>query len=149
MTGRPVALITGATGGLGRVVAADLAADGRDLALCGSNRKRLTALEVELGLDGARVMSVAADLRRGDVAQEAVEAVYQRYERIDALAHLVGGWAGGTNIVDATDDPYRSMLEQHLWSTLNIIRPLVPRMVAAGRGRIVAVSTPMAASPGS
>jgi NAD(P)-dependent dehydrogenase (short-subunit alcohol dehydrogenase family) len=39
------------------------------------------------------------------------------------------------------------MLEQHLWSTLNIVRPLVPRMVAAGHGRIVAVSSPMAASP--
>ena len=39
------------------------------------------------------------------------------------------------------------MLDQHLWSTLNIVRPLVPRMVAAGHGRIVAVSSPMAAVP--
>lgn len=147
MTGRPVVLITGATGGLGRVVAAELAADGWDLALCGSDAERLMALEADLALDAGRVLSVAADLRQADVAQKAVETIYERYGRVDALAHLVGGWAGGTNIVDATDDPYRSMLEQHLWSTLNIVRPLVPRMVAAGHGRIVAVSSPMAASP--
>jgi NAD(P)-dependent dehydrogenase (short-subunit alcohol dehydrogenase family) len=148
MTDRSVALITGATGALGPVLAADLAADGWDLVLCGSDRARLEALEVRLGLEAARVLSVAADLRLADAAQAAVEAAHERYGRVDALAHLVGGWTGGTNIVDATDGPYRSMLEQHLWSTLNILRPLVPGMVAAGRGRIVAVSSPTAASPG-
>ncbi len=59
----------------------------------------------------------------------------------------MGGWTGGTNVVDAMDEPYAAMLDQHLWSTLNVVRPLVPRMVAAGRGRLVAVSSPMAASP--
>jgi NAD(P)-dependent dehydrogenase (short-subunit alcohol dehydrogenase family) len=148
MTERSVALITGATGGLGPVLATDLAADGWDVVLCGSDRARLEALEARLGLDPDRVLSVPADLRLADAAQAAVDAAHQRFGRVDALAHLVGGWTGGTNIVDATDEPYRSMLEQHLWSTLNILRPLVPRMVAAGRGRIVAVSSPTAASPG-
>ena len=39
------------------------------------------------------------------------------------------------------------MLDQHLWSTLNVVRPVVPRMVAAGHGRLVAVSSPMATAP--
>ena len=46
-----------------------------------------------------------SDLREADVASAAVEAVYARFGRVDALAHLVGGWTGGTNIVDATDEP--------------------------------------------
>ena len=71
----------------------------------------------------------------------------QRFGRVDGLAHLVGGWTGGVRCVDADDGPYSEMLDQHLWSTLNIVRPLVPRMVAAGRGRVVAVSSPVAASP--
>jgi NAD(P)-dependent dehydrogenase (short-subunit alcohol dehydrogenase family) len=149
MSGRRVALITGATGGLGPVLAADLAADGWDLVLCGSDQARLDTLEAQPGLEAARVLSVSADLRLEHAAQAAVAAAYERYGRVDALAHLVGGWTGGTNIVDATDEPYRSMLEQHLWSTLNILRALVPRMITAGHGRIVAVSSPTAASPGA
>jgi NAD(P)-dependent dehydrogenase (short-subunit alcohol dehydrogenase family) len=144
---RRVALITGAAGGLGRVLAADLAAEGWDVALFGSNADRLEALKDELGLPAERTLNVAVDLREPDVVIDAIEAVYQRYGRVDALAHLVGGWTGGTRIVDAADDPYDAMLDQHLWSTLNVIRVLVPRMVAAGHGRIVAVSSPMAAAP--
>ncbi len=147
MIDRPVALITGAAGGLGRVLAADLAGDGWALALVGSSTDRLAALRSELGLPAKEALSVGVDLREADAAAEAVESVYRHFGRVDALAHLVGGWTGGTNIVDAPDDPYHAMLDQHLWSTLNVVRPLVPRMVAAGRGRIVAVSSPTAAAP--
>lgn len=147
MNDRPVALITGATGGLGRVLAADLAGDGWVLALMGSSTDRLTALRSELELSAEDALAVGVDLREADAAAEAVDSVYRQYGRVDALAHLVGGWLGGTNIVDAPDDPYHAMLDQHLWSTLNVVRPLVPRMVAAGRGRIVAVSSPVAAAP--
>jgi NAD(P)-dependent dehydrogenase (short-subunit alcohol dehydrogenase family) len=147
MSDRRVALITGAAGGLGRVLAADLAADSWDLALFGSNADRLEALKGELGLPAERLLTVAVDLRETDVAIDAIEAVYQRYGRVDALAHLVGGWTGGTRIVEAADDPYHAMLDQHLWSTLNVTRVLVPRMVAVGHGRVVAVSSPMAAAP--
>ena len=104
-------------------------------------------LEAELGLEPDRVLGLPVDLRESDAASAAIDAVYERFGRVDALAHLVGGWTGGTNVVDAADEPYASMLDQHLWSTLNVVRPLVPRMVAAGRGRLVAVSSPMAASP--
>jgi NAD(P)-dependent dehydrogenase (short-subunit alcohol dehydrogenase family) len=147
MTDRSVALITGAAGGLGRVLAADLAADGWHLALFGSSAERLAALETELSLEADRLLRVAVDLREADAASEAIDVVERRFGRVDALAHLVGGWTGGTNVVDAADDPYHAMLDQHLWSTLNVVRPLVPRMVAAGHGRIVAVSSPMAAAP--
>ncbi len=95
---RRVALITGATGGLGRVLSADLAAAGWDLALIGSNADRLDALKTELGLPAGRVLGVAVDLREADVAIDAIEAVYQHFGRVDALAHLVGGWTGGTRV---------------------------------------------------
>jgi NAD(P)-dependent dehydrogenase (short-subunit alcohol dehydrogenase family) len=147
MTDRPVALITGAAGGLGRVLAADLAADGWDLALLGTSADRLADLETELGLEPDRVLRTAVDLRQSEAASAAIDVVYRRFGRVDALAHLVGGWVGGTHVVDAADEPYASMLDQHLWSTLNVVRPLVPRMVAARRGRLVAVSSPMAAAP--
>jgi NAD(P)-dependent dehydrogenase (short-subunit alcohol dehydrogenase family) len=147
VTARRVALITGATGGLGRVLAADLAADGWDLVLIGSDAGRLEDLRSQLGLPQERLLWHVADLRESGPAAEAVDAAYERFGRVDGLAHLVGGWMGGTHCVDASDDSHATMLEQHLWSTLYVLRSLVPRMVEAGFGRIVAVSSPQAAAP--
>jgi NADP-dependent 3-hydroxy acid dehydrogenase YdfG len=140
-------MITGASGGLGRVLAAHLASDAWDLVLVGSNMGHLEDLRAELAVPADRAVLVAADLRDRQAGAEAVERAYDQYGRVDALAHLVGGWTGGVRCVDADDGPYAEMLDQHLWSTLNVLRPLVPRMVAAGHGRIVAVSSPMAADP--
>ena len=144
---RRVAMITGAGGGLGRVLAADLAGDGYDLALIGSSPERLEALVADLGLPAERVTTVAADLREAGSTAGAVDAIYDRFGQVDALAHLVGGWTGGTAIAEVTDEPFESMISQHLWTTLNVVRALSPRMVAAGRGRIVAVSSPLAHRP--
>jgi NAD(P)-dependent dehydrogenase (short-subunit alcohol dehydrogenase family) len=147
MSSVPVAVITGATGPLGRVLAGDLAADGYHLALLGSDAGRLEALRDELGLQPDRTLTVGADLRDAAAAARAIDQVYQRFGQVDALAHLVGGWTGGTEVRDATDEPFTSMLDQHLWTTLNMTRELTPRLVAAGSGRIVAVSSPMADAP--
>lgn len=144
---RPVAMITGASGGLGRVLASDLAGDGYDLALLGSDAGRLDALRDGLGLDAAHTLNVAVDMRDASDVAAAVAAVYERYSGVDALAHLVGGWAGGVPVSNATDDPYESMLDQHLWTTLNVTREVAPRMVKAGSGRIVAVTSPLATAP--
>jgi NAD(P)-dependent dehydrogenase (short-subunit alcohol dehydrogenase family) len=143
----PVALITGAGGALGRVLSADLAADGYDLALLGSSAERLAALSTDLGLPEERILSVVADLRDASSTAEAIGSVYERFGQVDALAHLVGGWTGGTSIAETDDEPFESMVAQHLWTTLNVVRVLTPRMVAAASGRIVAVSSPLASRP--
>ena len=147
MSGRRVAMITGATGGLGRVLAPDLAGDGWDLALVGSSLERLDALRDELGLDRDQCLTVAANLRDSAAAVAAIDEAYERFGRVDALAHLVGGWTGGMHVGRSPDDPYASMIDQHFWTSLNVVRELAPRMVDAGFGRIAAVSSPMAAAP--
>ena len=147
MSERRVAMITGATGGLGRVLSPDLAADGWDLALVGSSAERLTELVDELGLEPERVAAVVANLREQRAAVTAIDAAYERFGRVDALAHLVGGWTGGMHVGRSPDDPYRDMIDQHFWTSLNVVRELAPRMVDAGFGRIAAVSSPMAAAP--
>jgi NAD(P)-dependent dehydrogenase (short-subunit alcohol dehydrogenase family) len=140
-------MVTGATGGLGRVLVPDLAADGWDLVLVGSSPERLDGLVADVGLPPERTLNVTADLRRQEAAVEAVEAAYERFGRVDALAHLVGGWTGGMHVGRSPDEPYADMIDQHFWTSLNVVRELVPRMVDAGFGRVAAVSSPMAAAP--
>jgi NAD(P)-dependent dehydrogenase (short-subunit alcohol dehydrogenase family) len=145
----PVVLITGATGGLGRVVAATFAADGARLGLVGTDGYRLAAVAAACGLEADRWVAGIGDLSAPDGARAAVDAVVGRFGRIDAWLHVVGGWAGGTPVVDLDHAEVRSMLDQHLWTTLNVAQAVVPGMVERGWGRVVAVSTPFALVPGA
>jgi NAD(P)-dependent dehydrogenase (short-subunit alcohol dehydrogenase family) len=140
-------MVTGATGGLGRVLVRDLATEGWDLVLVGSSAERLAALVADLGLVPETVATIRANLRDRLAAVAAIDTAYERFGRVDALAHLVGGWTGGMHVGRSPDEPYADMLDQHFWTSLNMVRDLAPRMVEAGFGRIAAVTSPMAANP--
>jgi NAD(P)-dependent dehydrogenase (short-subunit alcohol dehydrogenase family) len=143
-----VAIITGAAGGLGKVVSRDFAAAGMRLALVGSRRAPLDQLGTELGLAPDRWMAVDADLRDRAAAEGVAAAVEGRFGRTDVLVHLIGGYHGGHSVVETPDSEVKAMLSQHLWTTLHMVRAAVPRMTEAGWGRVAAVSSPMASTPG-
>ena len=148
MTDAPVVLITGATGPLGRAAVERFDRDGANLVLVSTHLGRLEALASDARLDPDRHLLVAADLRDRDAARSMADQASARFGRVDVLLHAVGGWAGGTLVVDLDPDEVRRMLEQHLWSTLNVVQAVVPGMLARGVGRVLAVSSPAAASPG-
>ena len=142
-----VVLITGATGGLGRVTARAFAADGARLVLTGTDEDRLRGVGAEIGLDDDRWMPVVVDLRDREAARTALTATEEVVGGIDVLLHLVGGSAGGTPIAELDPADVSSMLDQHLWTTLNVTQAVVPGMVARGWGRVMAVSAPAATEP--
>jgi NAD(P)-dependent dehydrogenase (short-subunit alcohol dehydrogenase family) len=141
-------LVTGATGPSGHAVARRFAADGARVALNGSDRGRLGALIEALGIPAGRALAVPGDLTDPAAARAVVDAAEAAFGRVDILVHLVGGWAGGTAVADLDHDEVRSMLDQHLWTTLNILQAVLPGMTSRGFGRVVAVSSPMATTPG-
>lgn len=142
-----VVVITGATGGLGRVVARRLAEEGARLALVSTDSGRLDALGRELGLPEERWMAHAADLTGATGVRAAADAVLARFGRVDILLHLVGGWTGGKTVVQVPDEEMTSMLQQHLWTTFFASQAFAPHLVANGWGRILAVSSPVATHP--
>ena len=142
-----VAVITGATGGLGRVVTRRLAEEGARLALLSTDSSRLAALAGELSLPEERWLARAVDLTDGAGAQAAAEAVAAKYGRIDILLHLVGGWTGGKTVTQTAVEEVASMLQQHLWTTFHVAQAFVPHLVTNGWGRIIAVSAPAATRP--
>jgi NAD(P)-dependent dehydrogenase (short-subunit alcohol dehydrogenase family) len=118
------------------------------VALVGSRRAALEELGAGLGVTKDRWMSVEADLRDRAAATSVVASVFDRFGRADALVHVVGGYEGGKPVVDVGDAEVVAMVGQHLWTTLNMVRAAVPPMTAAGWGRVVAVSSPLASAPG-
>lgn len=144
-----VALITGATGSLGRVVAATLAEDGWRLGLVGRDEGRLRGVASDLGLQDECWTPATADLADGGAARAAVGAVEEHFGAIDAVIHLVGGWRGGTPITQVGLDDLDIMLDQHVRTTLHVVQAAAPGMVARGWGRVLAVGTPVASEPGA
>jgi len=141
-------LVTGATGPGGRATARRMAGDGARVALNGSDPARLQAVLEELGLPRDRAIAAPGDLTDPAAAREVVATVEQAFGRVDVVAHLVGGWAGGTAVADLDHEEVRTMLDQHLWTTLNILQATIPGMRERGYGRLIGVSTPFASTPG-
>ncbi len=147
MEGR-VAVIAGATGGLGQVVAKRLAGGGARLALIGTDQERLDTLVGELGLPQDRVLTCVADLRGHKGAAAAARVVEERFGRAEIVVNLVGGWTGGKRVEQVSPEEVAEMLGQHLWTTFHLAQAFIPQMTAGGWGRIVAVTSPHATSPG-
>ena len=89
-----------------------------------------------------RFVAIAAELSSGDAARRVVEAVIQRFQRIDILVHLVGGFAGGAPVAETDDATLERMLDQNFRSAFHILRAVIPSMHAAGSGRLARTSGP-------
>ncbi|MFA5872583.1 MAG: SDR family oxidoreductase [Anaerolineales bacterium] len=142
-----VAVITGATGGLGSVVTRELAARGANLVLLDRDPDKLAALTGSLSLPESRVLARTVDLLDPSGTKSAAEAVAAKFGRIDILLHLVGGWTGGKTILEAPTDDLTFMLNQHIWTSFNVTQAFVPHLVRNGWGRVVMITSPFATRP--
>ncbi len=142
-----VAVIAGATGGLGKVVAREFAKEGAHLALLGRNLESLDAAAKEAGLAEDRYLPVAVDLTDGKATSSAADKTMARFGRVDILLNLVGGYVGGRTIVDSDPQELDEMVRQHVWTTFHLAQAFVPHLTANGWGRIIVVSQPSASTP--
>jgi 3-oxoacyl-[acyl-carrier protein] reductase len=142
-----VTVITGATGGLGRVITRQLADQGLRLSLFSSNQNKLESLVREFGLSSERTHIRALDFRQPDAARIALQATLEKFGRADILLHFVGGWTGGVPLVDVEDVKLEEMLQQHVWTTLHLAKAFIPTFQANGWGRMIVISSPVAGWP--
>jgi NAD(P)-dependent dehydrogenase (short-subunit alcohol dehydrogenase family) len=77
--------------------------------------------------------------------------VVAKHGRLDALVHLVGGWAGGKPIAESGDEVYREMFDQNVGTVFYFMKAALAPMRKQGSGRIVAIGSRAAveASPGA
>jgi len=135
-------LITGAAGNLGRAVAGAFASAGASLILIDLDDK---VLRSAYGLDDERKALVRADLLDAASVAQAVAAA--RFDRIDVLCNIAGGFRMGQPVHETTDETWSLMLDLNAKSLINTARAVVPGMLAAGQGKIVNIAA-MAALDG-
>jgi NAD(P)-dependent dehydrogenase (short-subunit alcohol dehydrogenase family) len=123
-------LITGAAGNLGRAVAGAFASAGASLILIDLDDK---VLRSAYGRDDERKTLVRADLL--DAAS--VAQTTARFDRIDVLCNIAGGFRMGHPVHETPEDVWELMLDLNAKSVINTARSVVPKMLAAGYGKIV------------
>ncbi len=135
-----IVLITGARGGLGAHVTRAFLDSGATVA--GTSRG---ISDSDFGHPNFHAFP--ADLLVAAQAESLVAAVAARLGRIGALIHVAGGFEGGKPVAETEDAVWERMLDLNLRAAVHIFRAVIPRMRAAGGGRIVAIASRAAVEP--
>jgi NAD(P)-dependent dehydrogenase (short-subunit alcohol dehydrogenase family) len=144
LTGARV-VVTGATNGLGRAMAGALIEAGADVAITGRERSRAEAVAAELG--GG--VGIELDVRDERSVQVGVDEAYGRLGGVDMLVNNAGIGMRSVNPRFLSDPQpfwevppsgFRDVVETKLTGSFLVARAIVPRMLAAGAGRVVSIS---------
>jgi NAD(P)-dependent dehydrogenase (short-subunit alcohol dehydrogenase family) len=136
------ALVTGANGGLGTHVTKALLDTG--FAVIG-----LAPKIQQSNFDHPNFTALPAALDSLVAAKKATDTVIARFGKIDVLAHLVGGFAGGQTVAGTDDATFQRMFDMNLNSAFHILRAVLPHMRKARAGRIIAIGSRAAEDPGA
>ncbi len=132
-----VVAITGASAGIGRATARELAGVGARVVIGARRRERLEALEAEFP---GQVVAVEMDVRSPEDGRRLIRTAVERFGRLDTLVANAGiGMYGG--ILDHSDEALQTMLDTNVAGTVWPIRAAVPEMRKTGQGDIVIVAS--------
>jgi short-subunit dehydrogenase len=140
---KPVALITGASAGLGVEFARQLSQRGHRLVLVARRKERLEALASELG----NARAVAIDLSKADAAAKVIADLEAAGEEVEVLVNNAGFGLIG-RFAEADAQRLREMIDLNVGTLTDLCRAVAPGMIARKSGRIVNVASTAAFQPG-
>jgi 3-oxoacyl-[acyl-carrier protein] reductase len=139
LTGK-VALITGASAGIGQACARALAQEGAHLVLTARRQERLDQLKREAEKAGTEAISVIGDAREESTAIKTVEAATQAFGRIDILINNTGV-GNYKNLIDTSAEEYDDLMDTNVRSMFLFTRHTVPVMLKQKQGTILMISS--------
>ena len=143
-----IALVTGASSGIGRATALKFVAAGARVALVSRDAEALELIASEIAQHGGEAFAVAADVTKEADAERAVASSVGRFGGLDVLVNAAGGLQSGT-IENTTLSAWDAMLDVNLRAVFNLMQLSIPHLETR-RGNIVNVSsvTGLRAFPG-
>jgi NAD(P)-dependent dehydrogenase (short-subunit alcohol dehydrogenase family) len=135
-----IAIVTGAKGGLGTFVTESFLSSGAKV--IGVSRSIQP-----VDFDHPEFIAMPAELSSGEGARKLAAEVVARFGRIDALVHVMGGFAGGKTVAETDDVTFEKMLDLNYRAAFYVTRAALPQMRQQGGGRILAVASRQAVEP--
>lgn len=135
-----VAMVSGASRGIGRAMALGLAREGCRLSLCARGKEHLDQAAREAQACGVEVITLAIDVTREDEARRWVEETRQRFGQVDILINNVGGSRPGGNLSVSSED-WRAGFALNFFSALDLCRLVVPLMRERQSGCVINIAS--------
>ncbi|MDG1097838.1 MAG: SDR family NAD(P)-dependent oxidoreductase [Bacteroidia bacterium] len=133
-----IALITGATSGIGMATAKLFAAKGYKLILCGRRTERLNELKNELNTE---VHTLTFDVRNREDVFKALESIPTEFKDIDILLNNAGNAHGLSSIQNGNLDDWDAMMDGNVKGLLYVTKAILPNMIARNSGFIVNIGS--------
>jgi NAD(P)-dependent dehydrogenase (short-subunit alcohol dehydrogenase family) len=137
--GDRVAIVTGASSGIGRATALKLAASGWTVALAARREPELDAVRQRIEDRGGRAFAIVADVGTLADTERIVATTLERTGRVDALINVAG--IGDDSSIDLDDERLVQMLDVNLLAPARLMRAVIPVMRAAKSGAIVNIGS--------
>ncbi len=138
MNKKPIAIVTGATSGIGEACARRFHAAGYRVIITGRNASRLDALKNELGDD---VLPLVFDVRERIAADAAIASLPEEWKQIDVLVNNAGLALGLEKEYEGDYRDWDTMIDTNIKGLLYMTRAVVPGMVERGKGHVVNIGS--------
>ena len=140
-----IALITGATSGIGWATAEYLAKEGYDLIICGRRAERLRTLTCA-AIGGSKKLSVKThslvfDVREKEAVFAAIESLPEAWRAIDVLVNNAGNAHGLSKVQDGDLADWDAMIDINVKGLLYVSKAIIPGMVRRGKGHVVNIGS--------
>jgi NADP-dependent 3-hydroxy acid dehydrogenase YdfG len=136
----PVALVTGASSGIGAAIARDLAARGYSIALAARRKDALEGVASAIRTAGGAAVPLVCDVTKPEQIATCVAHTMHEFGRIDVLVNNAGVMHNG-RIGGADTTEWRAMIDVNLMGLMLMTHAVLPHMQAARRGHIVNISS--------
>lgn len=135
-----VAVITGASSGLGKQMAAAFAAQGADLAILARREERLIELKEELKDTGVKIVPIKCDVTSTEDIENAKDAVKKEFGKVDILLNVAGA-SKDKGVLDMSDDEWDFTIDTDLTSVFKMTRAFANIMKENNYGRIINIAS--------
>ena len=136
-----IALITGATSGIGEGCARRFARGGYNLILTGRNTGKLEILKKELEAEGVEVLALAFDVRNREAAKKAVDYIPEEWRNVDVLINNAGLARGLEPEYEGDFEDWDQMIDTNIKGLLTMTRLIVPGMVERNHGHVINIGS--------
>lgn len=138
---KKIALITGATSGIGEACARKFAQGGYDVIITGRRAQLLANLKKELEAEGVRVLALAFDVRNRNAATAAINSLPLEWQQIDVLINNAGLALGLEPEYEGSFEDWETMIDTNIKGLLTMTRLVVPRMVKRDSGHVINIGS--------
>lgn len=136
-----IALITGASSGIGKACARKFAEGGYDLILTARRAEKLAELGAELEAEGTKVKTLTFDVRDAEAAETAVDSLEPEWRKINVLINNAGLALGLDKEYEGDPDDWNTMIDTNIKGLLTMTRLIVPGMVERNEGHVINIGS--------